>query len=157
MNSDHPSFIEESLYKDILRSIPVLTIDLVILDQNTKKFILVRRANEPMKGEYMTPGGRIAKHEKAVEAAVRICEEEIGLTIHPLNWKFMGFFEGVWPSNAFNIENCKTHTLSLLFYSTLLVDSSSIKLDEQSDSFKLSEDLPFVISNSSYTIPLSLL
>jgi ADP-ribose pyrophosphatase YjhB (NUDIX family) len=147
------SFIENTLYKQILKSMPVLTIDLIVLDSNTKKYILVKRNNPPLQNEAMTPGGRILKNENAVSAAVRICKQELGLNIPQLNWGFMGFFEGMWDENIFEDPAVSTHTLSVVFYSRLLVNSSDVVLDSQSSEFILSDKLPSIISQSSYVIP----
>ena len=70
-------FIPEIEYKSILSSLPILCVDLVII--NNGKFLLLKRENEPAKGEYWFPGGRILKLETIKSAALRKVKEEVNL------------------------------------------------------------------------------
>lgn len=145
--------IEESFYKKIIENIPILTVDLILLDKNSKKFILVRRADEPLKGELMTPGGRVFKNERIMEAASRKCLEELGLTVNSIEWQFVGFFEGSFNKSCFDLD-CNTHTVSLILSSRILVDSSKIKLDSHSSEWVLSDSLPSHLLSTGYLLPI---
>lgn len=70
-------FIPEIEYKSILSSLPILCVDLLII--NNGKFLLLKRENEPAKGEYWFPGGRILKLETIKSAALRKAREEVNL------------------------------------------------------------------------------
>ena len=67
------------LYKKILRVMPVLTVDLVIVWRG--KFLLVKRASPPFRGAWWIPGGRFQKGETFESAAHRLAKEETGLDI----------------------------------------------------------------------------
>lgn len=150
-----PKFIDANLYQKILHNIPVLTVDVLLLDRLTHEYVLVKRVNEPLKNVFMTPGGRVFKNESLASAATRICHAETGLSISTLNWSFLGLFEGMWSENAFNDPSFSTHTVSILFGSRLLIDSSKIVLDKQSSEWKLSNILPDTIYNSLYATAAS--
>jgi len=70
-------FIPEEEYKSILRKLPIACVDLLIIYE--KKVLLLRRNNEPAKGEYWFPGGRIHKLENINNATIRIAKEETRL------------------------------------------------------------------------------
>ena len=54
-------YIPKLEYKAILANIPIVCVDLIII--NDGKFLLLKRDNEPAKGEFWFPGGRILKLE----------------------------------------------------------------------------------------------
>ena len=53
-------FIEKELYMDILRNMPVPTVDIVFVNSRNE-FLLGKRNNEPLMGVYYIPGGRVNK------------------------------------------------------------------------------------------------
>ncbi len=48
-------FIETELYKDILRNIPIPTVDILFMNSQ-KELLLGKRNNEPLMGVYYIPG-----------------------------------------------------------------------------------------------------
>ena len=56
---------------------PILCVDLMISFEG--KYLLLKRKNEPAKGQYWFPGGRIYKMETIKEAALRKAKEEVNL------------------------------------------------------------------------------
>lgn len=73
------SHIPTGLYKRILASVPLIYVDVVI--EHKKLFLLLKRSIPPMKGYWLTPGGRLEKGERLEEAARREVEEETGLGV----------------------------------------------------------------------------
>ena len=69
--------IEQELYDKILELMPILCVDIVIEYQD--KVLLVKRKNQPAKGQWWFPGGRVFKGETIEQAAVRNGIEEVGL------------------------------------------------------------------------------
>ena len=60
-------FIKEDLYKDIIKSVPILCVDILInLDD---KYLLIKRNDNPLKGEWWVPGGRVLLGEDCISAA----------------------------------------------------------------------------------------
>ena len=53
-----------------------VAITVQMLDGETPKYLLVQRANEPDKGKWSLPGGKISVGEPTLEAAKRELEEE---------------------------------------------------------------------------------
>jgi len=70
-------YLPELEYKLILRSMPILCVDLLIIHDG--KCLLLKRDNEPAMGQYWFPGGRINKLETIKDAAIRKAKEETNL------------------------------------------------------------------------------
>jgi 8-oxo-dGTP diphosphatase len=60
---------------------PIVGVGAVVVDGN--RVLLVRRANEPLKGEWSLPGGAVEAGEKLRAAVVREVREETGLDVEP--------------------------------------------------------------------------
>ena len=69
--------IVDHLYRTIQEYLPIACVDLLI--ECDGKILLLRRDNEPAKGEYWFPGGRIYKNETIRTAALRKAREETNL------------------------------------------------------------------------------
>jgi ADP-ribose pyrophosphatase YjhB (NUDIX family) len=113
---------------------PVLTVDIIV--KHKGKYLLVKRLNEPLKGMYYLPGGRVYKGEHTIVAAKRKLKEETGLTAK--NLKFYGYSDGIFKKNDYGLLS--VHTTSIIFLCTKFI--GSIKLDAQSSAYKWSAKLP---------------
>lgn len=54
------------------------------------RILLIRRANEPFKGRWAIPGGRIEENESAEDCLRREMKEETGLDVEPV--KLIGIY-----------------------------------------------------------------
>jgi len=66
-------YIPDEEYKYILKNMPILCVDLLIMHDG--RCLLLKRDNEPAKGEYWFAGGRVRKLETIESAAKRIAKE----------------------------------------------------------------------------------
>ncbi|TKX74509.1 NUDIX domain-containing protein [Halorubrum sp. GN11_10-6_MGM] len=71
--------IPEDEWETIVRNVPIVSVDLVV--ECPDGIVLGKRSNEPAKGEWFVPGGRVQKGEKLEEATHWIANEELGLDI----------------------------------------------------------------------------
>jgi 8-oxo-dGTP diphosphatase len=60
---------------------PIIGVGAVVIDGN--RVLLVRRGNEPLKGEWSLPGGALELGETLQQGVVREVLEETGLTVLP--------------------------------------------------------------------------
>lgn len=137
--------IPESLYAEIIGLIPIACVDIVIR-RHDGCVLLIKRRNEPLRGEWWVVGGRLQHGESAVDGARRKARDEVGIAVSEL--RFLGYFEGLFNQNAFN--NPRTyHTLSLVFEARLDTEAV-IRLDSQSSHWKWADALPprFVIASN---------
>lgn len=113
---------------------PIMCIDAVIVKDG--KYLLVKRANEPLKGRYWTPGGRVLKGEKLTDAVKRKVMEETGLTVKPIS--VVGFYEDFYKKNELGLD--LVHTTSIVFACSYV--GGEVSLDKQSVGYVWKDKLP---------------
>ena len=129
--------IPKEQYTKIIEVLPVLCVDIII--QNPQgEFLLIKRANEPLKDQWWVIGGRVLKGETLKQAAIRKIEEEVGLEATDV--KLVGYYEDAFETNPFGL-NTPLHSVSVVFL-TVIDDHQHIKLDSQSSDWKYSKELP---------------
>jgi len=73
--------------------LPIVSVEAVIVSDGALLFL--RRNNEPVKGEWWFPGGRIHKGESIEDALRREIKEETGLEIR--DYKLINVYSRVFP------------------------------------------------------------
>lgn len=74
---DGPVPAEE--WATVVRNVPIVSVDLVVCHDGG--VVLGKRRNEPAKGDWFIPGGRVRKHETLADAARRVGREELGVPV----------------------------------------------------------------------------
>ncbi len=69
---------------------PLLTVDAVILSNNKKDIILIRRKNPPFQGQFALPGGFVDIGETVENACIREAKEETNISVKII--KLIGVF-----------------------------------------------------------------
>lgn len=129
--------IPSEQYKKIVEVLPILCVDVII--KNSKgEYLLIKRANEPLKDQWWVIGGRVLKGESLEQAAKRKVKEEAGLEIDGI--KSIGYYEDASETNPFGLE-IQLHSVSIVF-SANIEDKQTVTLDYQSSGWKYSKDLP---------------
>lgn len=127
--------IAEKEYKKILSTIPIICVDLLIKkkDQNfsINKFLLMKRVNEPFKGKWWVPGGRVYKNETLSNAVKRKCKEECNLVVDKL--KRVGLIEYIDVKAPFKDIQEGVHVISVVYEVT--PKQGEVVLDEQHEKF----------------------
>lgn len=114
-------------YKEMHRLMPIVCVDLVIV--RGKKFLLVKRKNEPEKGQWFFPGGRVLKDERFEAAALRKLREETGLRGRVK--KFLGASEHFYVRGYF--KGFSSHVVTVVFLVAVLPQKQeAVRLDAQS-------------------------
>lgn len=102
------SSLPPDLYLKAIELTQVVSMDLIITN-NSGKVLLGKRKNNPARGTWFVPGGRVFKEERLDDALPRILENELGkmgeIVINP---KFRGVFDHIYDNNFRNNET-KTH------------------------------------------------
>ena len=75
--------LDSTVFKIIVENTPLVSIDLCLVCKD--QLLLGRRNNEPLKGRWFTPGGRIHKNESWQAALKRIALTELGLSAENLD------------------------------------------------------------------------
>ena len=120
--------IEEKLYKKIQEVLPICCVDVVIFNKN-KEFLLLKRRNEPVKGYWWIPGGRILKGELIEKAVLRKAKEETGLDVKIK--KLLGVKETIFKKGIYGKS---VHTINIIFLA--IAKNNKVKMDSQSSEYK---------------------
>ncbi len=87
MPSSEKGFLKKDLYKKVYNVAPIFCVDIVAVCGN--EFLLGKRENEPEKGKWFLPGGRIYKMEPFEKAVARKVKEELGIRVAKKDFKFL--------------------------------------------------------------------
>lgn len=104
---------------------PIPCVDLLVVD-NAGNILLVKRQNEPAKGQWWFPGGRVYYKEKRRDAAIRKLKEECNL--NAINIQELGTYDLILEDT---MTNSMVHGITTLFYMDVH-NRESFKLDDQS-------------------------
>lgn len=120
--------IQEDLYRKIVRSMPIVCVDLLIRDP-AGRTLLLKRNNPPAQDQWWFPGGRVHMNESFLEAVRRKAIQECGLTLCG-DLSSLGIFE-----LFFDEGGTKYHSVTNLFVANV-DECVRITLDSQSKEFK---------------------
>ena len=101
-------------FLEVVERTPLVSIDLIVR-RSDGRVLLGRRTNEPAKGCWFVPGGRIHKSERLADAFRRICEAELGKAFAITDAKFRGVFEHLYPTNFAEKPGTGTHYIVLAY------------------------------------------
>jgi len=116
----------------IVRLTPLVSIDLIIRETGGR-ILLGRRVNEPARGVYFVPGGRITKNESRAQAFRRVCRNELGRECSMEEARFLGTFDHIYPTNALNLPGFGTHYVVLAFELVRPLDYWILPPDQHAD------------------------
>jgi len=136
------SFIKEHLYKEIIKNVPILCIDLIIMYQD--QYLLVKRKESPLKGEWWVPGGRVQIGETVEATAKRKLIEELDLVLDG-SVELVGMYEDVFSESSLGVHVYQT--MSIVFR-VILKDAPSINIDITSSDWGFKDQLPARFSDN---------
>jgi|GEM_PF-602862 len=129
--------IPREQYVKLLELLPILCVDIILVNPEGQ-YLLIKRANEPLKDQWWVIGGRVLKGETLEEAAIRKVREETGLQVRTV--MPVGYYEDVAEMSPFG-ESAPQHSVSVVF-SASIDDGQKVILDDQSTEWKYSGSLP---------------
>ncbi len=116
-------------FRNVVKNTPLVSIDLVISDPSGA-ILMGYRENEPAKGTWFVPGGRIRKDERIADAFGRIIRAETGLAKSLAESRFGGMYEHLYATNCFGEAGFGTH-YCVLAYVLRLGERPTITIDDQ--------------------------
>ena len=124
--------LDAQTFKNLIENTPLVSIDLCLTHEG--QLLLGKRNNEPLKGEWFTPGGRIHKNETWQHALLRIVKAELDLS-HIAVGDFL--LMGVWDhfyNNSVVGQDISTHYVNLPHFAEFQ-SKPYITLDHQHGEF----------------------
>ena len=80
--------LDAATFKTVVESTPLVSIDLCLVYEG--KMLMGQRQNEPLRGQWFTPGSRLFKNERWQDGLARIAKVELGLTVTSEDFELMG-------------------------------------------------------------------
>ena len=111
--SELPRLLSDVEFKSAVSNLPLISIDLLIRD-GEGRYLLGLRKNEPAKGSWFVPGGRIRKSEGLRDAFNRITLMELDKSFDFEQAKLVGIFEHIYDESSHGSDG-GTHYLSMGF------------------------------------------
>ena len=125
--------LDSRTFKTAIENVPLVSIDLCLVSDG--ELFMGKRINEPLKGEWFTPGGRIQKNETWQDALLRIAKVELGFSsIVVEDFLLMGMWDHFYHNSAID-QNTSTHYVNLPHYAEF-ISKPKIILDYQHSAFK---------------------
>ena len=125
--------LDAKTFRTVIENTPLVSIDLCLICNG--QILLGKRRNEPLKGIWFTPGGRIQKKEAWQDALLRIAKVELGLGgIAVKDFALMGMWDHFYNNSALD-QDTSTHYVNLPHYAELQ-SRPQITLDDQHGEFK---------------------
>jgi len=128
--------IPTELYSKIVESAPIVCVDMVL--HKDGKVLLINRKDEPEKGKWWVPGGRIKKNEKLEDAVKRKILEETGLKVFIKNQ--LSWAEYFNEKSCFDDVKTGTHSIVARFF-VEPEGEQDVSLDKTSTDFKWIEKI----------------
>ena len=130
--------IKEEIYSEIVKSIPIVCVDAIIKKDN--QFLVIQRKENPLKGEWWVPGGRVHLGEELVVALMRKLSEELSINIKS-SYKLVGIYEDFYNSSSFGEH--LYHTISFVYeFNIDEMNDLDIFLDSTISKWRFQNNLP---------------
>ena len=102
--------LDEKSFRSVVAAAPLASIDICLVVDHC--LLMGCRNNEPLKGQWFTPGGCIKKNEPWQDALLRIAKTELGFDVGIEAYKLMGIWDHFY-TNSFADPNLSTHYINL--------------------------------------------
>ncbi len=126
-----PSRLPADMFRQVVDSTPLISIDLVI-ERTNREFLLGLRNNRPAQGFWFVPGGRIFKGESLDDAFLRLTRDELGVSQARSDARSLGVFEHFYMDSIFG-EEISTHYIVLAYHLCLDIELMALPLAQHCD------------------------
>jgi len=120
-------YIPSVLYDQITKCMPIVSVEALIIIDGALLFL--KRNNQPAKGEWWFPGGRIWEGESLEEALRREVKEETGLDVS--SYKLINVYSRVFPER---------HDVAIAYLCNC--KKGKVKLNSEHSEYRLFKILP---------------
>lgn len=133
-SQDSSHFLPAADFATVIRSTPLVSIDLIVRRPDGA-VLLGQRHNEPAKGFWFVPGGRIRKNERLDAAFRRLLATETGFTAARSDAVPMGVYEHLYDTNALGDPAFGTHYVVIAYELNVPQDAVAVT-DSQHSHFR---------------------
>ncbi len=122
-----PTLLSEEEFARLVRSAPLVAIDLIIRNAEGKVLVALRN-DEPARGYLFNPGGIVLKGEPIEAAFERIIARETGCRMSYEAARFRGVFQHFYQNSRFGSGGTGTHYV-VLAHDVAFNENNAITLD----------------------------
>jgi colanic acid biosynthesis protein WcaH len=108
----HP--LSHDAFLAVVRDTPLVSMDLVVPD-GQGRLLMGRRINEPARGSWFVPGGRILKDEPLDDAFMRLTSIELGVALNRADAHLLGIYTHLYETNFAGAPGITTHYVVLAY------------------------------------------
>lgn len=127
----HDEFIPEETFGACLDVLPQVCVEVLL--ERDGRVLVARRTNEPARGEWFWPGGRLYKGEELADAARRIAREELGVAVDVV--ERVGVYSHFWDTASVEGADSR-HTVNVAFLVRQRDADAAIELDDQHSEYR---------------------
>lgn len=120
-------WVPSSLYDQMVKFTPIPSVEAIIVSNGSLLFL--KRNNNPVKGQWWFPGGRIRKGESLEEALFREVKEETGLNV--IEYKLVNVYSRVFPDR---------HDITIVYLCKCDVDA--VTLNDEHSEYRFFKKIP---------------
>jgi colanic acid biosynthesis protein WcaH len=124
-------WLDETVFSSGIASLPLVSIDLIVKDKTTGRYLFGWRRNRPAADHWFVPGGRVQKNESLDDAFTRLTKSELGIGISRAAADWYGVYEHFYDDYVFG-EGISTHYVVLAH--ELVVNFAELNLPVQQHS-----------------------
>ena len=125
-------WLQPADFNSIVRLTPLVAIDLIVRSPDGR-VLVGRRNNEPAKGRFFVPGGRITKNETLAAAFRRISLVELGMEKTMEQARFLGVYEHFYATNNLEQPGFGTHYVTLAYEVTTPMQAASLPKEQHAE------------------------
>jgi len=105
--------LDLTAFLEVVRNTPLVSVDLIVRDERDRVLLGLRK-NAPARHSWFTPGGRIRKNERILDAVRRVALDELGVRLAEGDARPVGVFEHLYPDHLAG-DDFGTHYVVLAF------------------------------------------
>lgn len=127
----HDEFIPEETFGACLDVLPQVCVEVLL--ERDGGLLVARRTNEPARGTYFWPGGRLRKGERLEDAARRVAREELGVEVAVEGR--VGVYSHFWDGSSVAGADSR-HTVNVVYRASKRDPDAAVVLDDQHDDYR---------------------
>jgi colanic acid biosynthesis protein WcaH len=127
----HDEFVPEETFGACLDALPQVCVEVLL--ERDGEVLVARRTNDPARGEWFWPGGRLYKGEKLDAAAERVGRAELGVAVDIVDR--VGVYSHFWDTASVAGADSR-HTVNVAYHVRQRDPDATLTLDDQHDAHR---------------------
>jgi len=110
------SRLSDNEFLNVIQHTQLLSFDLLV-QRSDGRYLLGLRKNNPARGYFFVPGGRVRKGETLRDGLQRVLSDELGLSVNDCECTIWGLYDHVYTNdNFFAADGVDTHYVAIAMH-----------------------------------------